>query len=213
MSIPPYQLYLFDIDGTLLDSATDICTAVRQTLEAEGATGLTDEYLRSFIGYHLEELFSEVFPGITKERSAELLAKYRATYLARAHASTRVFAGVPEMLAGLRGLKSTATTKGSETSRSVLEKFGLIGHFDHVQGTDGFPSKPAPDVILKSLEKFGVAPENCLLIGDSAPDMEAGRRAGVRTCGVAWGYGDAQEMRAHEPDYWIDNPRELVAQG
>jgi len=211
VSIPRFQLYLFDIDGTLLDSAEDICTAVRQTLEAEGATGLTDEYLRSFIGWHLEELFSEVFPGITKERSAELLAKYRATYLARAHMATRVYAGVPQMLSSLDGLKSTATTKGSETARNVLVQFGLAQHFDHVQGTDGFPHKPEPDVILRSLEKFGVPAEQCLFIGDTLPDLLAGRRAGVKTCGVTWGYGDVAAMRAEGPDYWISNPLELAS--
>jgi HAD superfamily hydrolase (TIGR01509 family) len=208
VSIPRFQLYLFDIDGTLLDSAEDICGAVRQTLEDAGARGLTESYLRSFIGYHLCDLFVEVFPGISEERSAELLAIYRATYLQRGHAATRVYEGVPRSLGGL---KSTATTKGSETARNVLVKFGLAGHFDHVQGTDGFPSKPEPDVILRSLDKFGVRAEECLLIGDAVPDMEAGRRAGVRTCGVSWGYGDVVAMRAREPDFWISNPLELAS--
>ena len=209
MSIPSFQLYLFDIDGTLLDSAEDICGAVRQTLEDAGARGLTESYLRSFIGYHLCDLFGEVFPGISEERSAELLAIYRATYLKRGHAATRVYEGVPRMLESLGGLKSTATTKGSETARNVLLQFGLATHFDHVQGTDGFPSKPEPDVILRSLDKFGVRAEECLLIGDTVPDMEAGRRAGVRTCGVSWGYGDVAAMRTREPDFWISNPLEL----
>jgi len=208
--IPRFKLYLFDIDGTLLDSAGDICSAVRQTLENAGARGLTEAYLRSFIGRHLCALFSEVFPGISEERSMELLAIYRAAYLARGHAGTRVYEGVPQMLERLGGLKSTATTKGSETSRNVLAQFGLAGYFDHVQGTDGFPSKPEPDVILRSLERFGVAPGECLMIGDAAPDMEAGRRAGVPTCGVTWGYGDAAKMRALEPDFWISHPLELA---
>jgi phosphoglycolate phosphatase len=80
-----------------------------------------------------------------------------------------------------------------------------------VQGTDGFPCKPEPDVILRSLQKFGVAPEQCLFVGDAAPDMEAGRRAGVKTCGVAWGYGDVTAMREQAPDYWITNPLELAS--
>jgi phosphoglycolate phosphatase-like HAD superfamily hydrolase len=72
VSIPAFQLYLFDIDGTLLDSAADICGAARETLEAAGATGLSDTQLRSYIGYHLKELFADVFPGISEERSEEL---------------------------------------------------------------------------------------------------------------------------------------------
>ena len=77
MSIPAFDLYLFDIDGTLVDSAADICGAARDTLAEAGATGLTDEFLRRYIGYHLNDLFADVFPGITPERSAELLADYR----------------------------------------------------------------------------------------------------------------------------------------
>lgn len=211
MSIPAFQLYLFDIDGTLLDSAADICGAARDTLEAAGASGLTDDQLRSYIGYHLKELFEDVFPGISEERSDELLRNYRAIYPLREHRSTHIYDGVPEMLAALGGLKSTATTKGSETARSVLTQFGLVDYFDHVQGTDGFPCKPEPDVLLRSIEKFGVAPEDCLFIGDAAPDMEAGRRAGVKTCGVTWGYGDVAAMREYEPDFWIKNPLELTA--
>lgn len=211
MSIPAFQLYLFDIDGTLLDSAPDICGAARDTLEAAGATGLTDAQLRTYIGYHLRKLFEDVFPGIGDERSDELLRNYRAIYPLREHRSTRIYDGVPEMLSALGGFKSTATTKGSETARIVLSQFGLIDYFDHVQGTDGFPCKPEPDVILRSIERFGVAPADCLFVGDAAPDMEAGRRAGVKTCGVTWGYGDVAAMREHAPDFWIKDPRELLS--
>lgn len=209
--IGPFRLYLFDVDGTLLDSAADICAAVRAALAEAGVDGLEEAYLRGFIGHHLFELFREVLPGSTREQQEQLLARYRQIYLGRGHASTRVFPGVREMLAALPGWKSTATTKSSETARQVLELFGLAPYFDHVQGTDGFPSKPAPDVILKSLEKFGVPPEECLLVGDAAPDMEAGRRAGVRTCAVRWGYGNQAEMAAFHPDFWIDSPAELLS--
>ena len=208
--IPRFQLYLFDVDGTLVDSAADICGAVRQALAEAGVDSLPEDYLRSFIGHHLFDLFREVLPESTQQDHERLLARYRAIYLARRHASTRVYPGVEPMLAALGGLKSTATTKSSETARQVLELFGLARYFNHVQGTDGFPSKPAPDVILRSLDRLGVRPENCLLVGDAAPDMEAGRRAGVRTCAVTWGYGDCVAMRAHQPDFWISSPAELL---
>ena len=208
--IPPYRLYLFDVDGTLLDSAADITGAVRDALALEGVNDLDQTYLESFIGFHLFDMFEEVLPHYTEEQNQALLASYRKIYLDRAHSSTRVYDGVPEMLARLGGLKSTATTKGSETARAVLTQFGLIQHFDHVQGTDGFPSKPKPDVVFKSIEKFGVRPEECLLIGDAGPDMAAGRAAGVKTCAVTYGYGNIEHMRAEQPDYWIDHPSQLA---
>ncbi len=208
--IPPYRLYLFDVDGTLLDSAADITGAVREALSLEGVKNLDQIYLESFIGFHLFDMFQEVLPHYSEEQNHALLASYRKIYLDRGHASTRVYDGVAGMLARLGGLKSTATTKGSETARAVLTQFGLVQHFDHVQGTDGFPSKPKPDVVLKSIEKFGVRPEECLLIGDAGPDMAAGRAAGVKTCAVTYGYGNIEHMRAEQPDYWIDHPSQLA---
>ena len=92
----------------------------------------------------------------------------------------------------------------------MLEQFGLIQYFDHVQGTDGFPYKPAPDVILTALAALGARPEECLMVGDSTADMEAGRRAGVKTCAVRYGYGNQQELARLEPDYWMDDLRALV---
>jgi HAD superfamily hydrolase (TIGR01509 family) len=208
--IPSFRLYLFDVDGTLLDSAADICGAVREALGQHGVNRLEEAYLRTFIGYHLFDLFREVLPEYGQDQQEQLLALYRRIYLARRHSSTRVYPGVREMLNGLPGLKSTATTKSSETARNVLTMFELVSHFDHVQGTDGFPSKPNPDVIQRSLEHFGIDPGEVLLIGDAAPDMEAGRRAGVKTCAVTWGYGNLNDMRAHKPDYWIDNPMAIL---
>jgi phosphoglycolate phosphatase len=209
--IPPFSLYLFDIDGTLVDSVADISGAIRETLAPTEAPPLSDDYLRVFIGHHLRDMFQEVLPHYSPEQIEELIKTYRRIYPARRHASTRVYPGVPEMLSALGGKKSTATTKGTEMARSVLTQFNLARFFDHVQGTDGFPAKPQPDVILKSLEFFGAAPEECLLIGDSGPDMEAGRRAGVKTCAVSYGYGDLDAMRRHQPDYWISAPSELCS--
>lgn len=209
--IPRFSVYLFDVDGTLLDSAADITGAVREALAQEGVNGLSQGYLESFIGFHLFDLFGQVLPQYSRERHERVLANYRSIYLARRHQATRVYEGVPAMLAALGGRKSTATTKSSETARNILEQFGLARHFDHIQGTDGFPSKPEPDVILRSLDALGARPGDCLLIGDAAPDMEAGRRAGVKTCAVRWGYGGLEEMARHQPDYWIGHPADLAS--
>ena len=208
--IPGFKAYLFDIDGTLLDSAADICGAIQSVLGETDCKPVTFEFLRGYIGLHLLDLFSDLFPNYTTEQYDELIRQYRATYLARGHTKTRVYPGVAEALAELGGRKSTATTKGTPTTRAVLEQFGLISYFDHVQGTDGFPCKPAPDVVLKSLAELGMAPEDCLMIGDAPADMEAGRRAGVKTCAVRYGYGNPAELSKHEPDYWVDDLRELL---
>lgn len=211
--ISPFQLYLFDIDGTLLDSAQDICGAVQHVLSAHVDEPLPFEYLRSFVGFHLDAVFSDVLPHATREQLDEMIQLYKENYLGRKHASTRLFPGVAEALSTLGGRKSTATTKGTPTTRAVLEQFGLLQFFDHVQGTDGFPCKPAPDVIERSLAVLHVRPEDCLFVGDSAADMEAGRRAGVRICAVNYGYGSPEALAEWEPDYCISDLRELLPSG
>jgi HAD superfamily hydrolase (TIGR01509 family) len=206
--VPSFPVYLFDVDGTLMDSAPDICAAQLAVLAANGREDISEEFLRRYIGRHLIGLFQDL--GFAADAIDPLIQSYRVTYWARKHAATSVFPGVAEMLDSLGGRKSTATIKTTQTTRGVLEQFGLLQHFDHVQGTDGFAAKPEPDVILASLRALGADPEECLLIGDSASDMEAGHRAGVRTCAVRWGYGNHREMAQWEPDYWIDSPRELL---
>jgi len=209
--IPAFRLYLFDIDGTLVDSAADICGAIQDVLSRTPRGEVPFDFLKCYIGRHLIDLFQDLFPDHTAEQIDDLIREYRCLYPARGHKSTRVYPGVAEALARLGGRKSTATTKGTPTSRVVLEQFGLLQYFDHVQGTDGFPAKPQPDVLLKSIEHFGVRPEDCLMVGDASPDMEAARRAGVRLCAVRYGYGDKEEMAKWAPDYWIDDLRQLVS--
>jgi len=209
-AIPAFPVYIFDVDGTLVDSAADICGAISTVLAGTSRPDVPFEYLRGYIGRHLIDLFEDIFPDETPERIQELIEQYRSAYPKRDHTNTRAFPRVRETLAALPGRKSTATTKGTPTTRLVLERFGLLPYFDHVQGTDGFPHKPSPDVLLKSLELFDVAPGDALFVGDSATDMEAGRRAGVKLCAVSYGYGDREEMMRFEPEYWIDDISELA---
>ena len=209
--IPRFPVYLFDIDGTLLDSAEDICGAVEQVLALKPpARSVSFEYMKGFIGLHLIDLFTDVYPDYSTEQIDGLIRQYRTNYLARGHLQTRLYPGVAEALAALGGRKATATTKGSPTTRAILEQFGLIQYFDHVQGTDGFPCKPAPDVVLAALGALRARPEECLFVGDSPADMEAGRRAGVQTCAVRYGYGKTDELARWAPDYWVEDIRELV---
>ena len=208
MSVPVFPVYLFDIDGTLVDSALDICGAVQTVLSGVQRNHVEFEFLKGYIGRHLLDLFQDLnFPP---ESIDALIADYRRIYAARKHTQTKVYPGVLEALPGIPGRKSTATTKGTPTTRIVLELFGLLPFFDHVQGTDGFPAKPEPDVIFKALEALGAKPEDCLFVGDSAADMQAGIRAGVKTAAVTYGYGKRADLAQWDPDFWIDDLRQLA---
>lgn len=209
MAIPRFPVYLFDIDGTLLDSAVDICSAIREALAPHLPAPPPVNALTRFVGYHLDVCFSELLPHYTRQQLDDLILSYRTLYLARGHAQTRPYAGALEGVRSLGGRKGTATTKGTPTTRAILEQFEFLPHFDHVQGTDGFPCKPEPDVVIRSLQALGGSPDECLFVGDSPADMEAGRRAGVKICAVRYGYGNQAEMARWQPDYWISDLREL----
>jgi phosphoglycolate phosphatase len=208
--IPQFPFYLFDIDGTLLDSAPDICGAVQQVIVTNGADPREFEYLKGFVGLHLIDMFRDVFPDFDAARIDALIQQYRTIYLGRCHQATKLYPGAKEALAALGGRKSTATTKGTPTTRAVLTQFELIQYFDHVQGTDGIPYKPAPDVLLVAMAAIGARPDECLMVGDSTADMAAGHAAGVKTCAVRYGYGKHEALARFEPDYWVDDLRALV---
>ena len=200
---------MFDVDGTLVDSAPDICGAVQSVLRLNGRTDVDDAFLRTYIGKHLDDTWRDL--GFPESQWAGMLAQYREIYAGRHHEKTQLYPGVLDALAALDGSrKSTATTKGTPTTRIVLEKFGLLPFFDHVQGTDGFPAKPDPQVILKSLEVFGIDPADALMVGDAESDMAAAKAAGVRVCAVRYGYGRVESLAKWNPDYWVDDLRELA---
>jgi HAD superfamily hydrolase (TIGR01509 family) len=208
--IPLFPVYLFDIDGTLLDSAPDICGAQSEVLAAAGCPPVSFETLRSYVGLELRALFCSMIPNLTDAGLEKLSEEYSRTYRERRHAGTRPYPGVHEALAALCGMKSTATTKSTAGTKMVLEHFGLLRHFDHVQGSDGIRCKPAPDVVLAAIAGLGAQPEDCILVGDSPADMEAGRLAGVKICAVTYGYGEPTELAKWRPDYLVSDLRQLV---
>lgn len=211
MSKPPIRALLFDVDGTLLDSAEDICGAIAQVLAHTEKPDVPYEFLRSYIGRHLIDLFTDLFPSASPEQVDAWIQEYRTIYPQRGHRSTALYPGVAEHLGRLAGRKATATTKSTLTARHILSHFGLADHFHHIQGTDGFPSKPKPDVLFRAIEGLGVRPEECLMIGDSVQDMMAAKAAGIRSCAVLYGYGSEDALRAMEPDYLAASFSDLLS--
>jgi hypothetical protein len=137
--IPAFNVYLFDLDGTLLDSAEDICGAVQQVLSEHVSAPLPFDYLKDFAGFHLDSVFTDVLPHFTRKQLDGLIQAYKTTYLGRGHLSTQIYPGVTGALETLGGRKATATTKGTPTTRAFLEQFGLLRYFDHVQGDRWLP--------------------------------------------------------------------------
>lgn len=193
-------LYIFDLDGTLVDSAGDICSAVAQVV-SEFAAPVEEAAVRACIarGEPLADSFAELAPGLPGE---PMILRYREIYSAGCTRTSVPFPGVVETLEQLGPERcAVATTKRSWLAKLLLDRLGLTRHFALVQGTDDFPHKPHPAILHRILERFGVPPERALMVGDTEADILCARAAGVPCAAVLYGIGSASRLASLQPDY------------
>lgn len=196
--MPRPRAIVFDLDGTLVDSLPDIVGAFRDAFAEYRLAAPPEAAVREHVGLPLETMYAAFAPA---ERVADLSATYRRLYPQRFTRHTRPFPGVPETLATLRrrGFRlAVATTKRSDMAARLVAAVGLADALDVVQGTDGFPHKPAPDVVRRALAALDA--DGVWMVGDTVHDIEAGRAAGLATYAVTWGTHDAARLRAARPD-------------
>jgi phosphoglycolate phosphatase len=198
---------VFDLDGTLVDSFADITAAFCRSFASIGAAAPPTDDVRLLMGLDLRLMYREF---VDDTHIDGLIATYRADYTERCVDTTRPFPGIVALLGGLaeRGMaRGVATTKTSRMARTVVGKVGLAEWLDHVQGTDGFAHKPAPDVVQHAVRALGG--NVTWMVGDSWLDIEAGRAAGLRTCAVAWGVCDEARLHAARPDVIVTSVDDL----
>lgn len=186
------QLLIFDLDGTLIDSRRDLTTAVNLTRAHYGLPPLPVEAVTSYIGDGVLRLITRALDGtgIDPRDALPLQAAFYREHLAD---ETVLYPGVAEGLQRLQEaghLLALATNKPAEACELILRHFGIREHFRWVLGGGDVPRlKPAPDPILHILRAGGLAADGTWVIGDHHTDLEAARRAGVRSVFAAWGFG------------------------
>lgn len=174
---------VFDLDGTLIDSAPDIHAAVTGILSEEGQAPLPLATVRSFIGNGVPTLIDRVTKAAALDpaRRADRIANFLARYEAASAVLTRPYPGVPEALTELRGAGLTlglCTNKPVAATNGILAAFGLQGHFAAVIGGDSLPTtKPDPAGVHLCLSRMGC--ESAVYVGDSEVDCETAARAGL----------------------------------
>ncbi|WP_409431415.1 HAD-IA family hydrolase [Mycobacterium sp. SMC-16] len=184
------QLVLFDLDGTLTDSAEGIVASFRHALAAVGADVPDGDLVTRLAGPPMHVTLGSLGLG---DRVDEAIAAYRADYTTRGWSMNRMFDGIEDLLADLRaaGVRlAVATSKAEPTARRIVEHFGIDEHFEVVAGAsvDGTRSAKA-DVVAHALAQLAPVPEQVLMVGDRSHDVHGAAHHGIDTVVVDWGYG------------------------
>lgn len=212
-----YRAVLFDLDGTLLDTLTDIADAANAVLVRQGFAGHCVAAYRTFVGDGVAMLFRRALP--LPDPPADLLAAcvdgFHESYARCWDRQTRPYEGIAELLDGLtaRGLSlAVLSNKPHEFTRMCIARYFPRWKFDAVLGQRaGTPHKPAPDGALEIARRLAVPPAEFAYLGDSSVDMHTARAAGMFAVGAAWGFRTAAELQASGARAVITRPQELLA--
>ena len=205
------DLLIFDLDGTLIESKWDIATAVNLTLRDLGLPVREQEEIFSFVGDGIKHLLRLSVGKENQSRYEDALRVFRGHYLAHCLDRTQFYPGIDRVLAHYAAKhKAVATNKSLEYTTRILDGLGAH-HFTYIVGGDnGYGLKPEPGMLLKILDELKVEKDRAVLIGDSTNDINGGHNAGIKVCAVGYGMGNREKMAACNPDWFIEQPEDLI---
>jgi phosphoglycolate phosphatase len=207
-------LLIFDLDGTLIDSSADLAISMNATREYLGMPPLDPGLIYSYVGNGAAVLVRRAIGhGASEEMAAEALTYFLKFYRTHALEHTKLYPGIENMIhaLSLAGHKlAVLTNKPVRISSDIIAALGLQSHFFRVYGGDSFAQKkPDPIGILALMDETRESAPDILMVGDSGVDVQTARNAGVRSCGVAWGF-QPQAFQVDRPDLLIEKPEELL---
>ena len=211
-----YQTYIFDLDGTLLETLGDLAASVNYALRTHGMPEHSIDDVRRFVGNGVRKLMERAIPdGADNPRFDETFATFRQYYMAHSLDTTRPYEGIPETLATL---KARGCHLAVVSNKMMAATQALCHHFfpDTIEvaiGEDeaaGIRRKPAPDTVFAALKALGVGKEDAAYVGDSDVDIQTARNAGLPCISVLWGFRDRDFLISHGAQTFITHPAELL---
>jgi phosphoglycolate phosphatase len=214
---PPFPLFVFDLDGTLIDSRRDIASAANALLVECGAAALPEAQIGRMVGDGAATLVARAFDAAGISRPPDALARFLAIYDGRLTDHTRPYEGMADVLGALgRGATlAVLTNKPLAATRTILDRLDLARYFegDLVIGGDGpLPRKPDPSGLQQLMGRASAAPAETLFVGDSYIDWRTARAAGTMICVARYGFGfEGFPVEHLEPrDLLVDSPSALL---
>lgn len=211
-----YQLAIFDLDGTLLDTVDDLANACNRALRLSGYPEHPRDAYKLFVGGGVKNLIYRALPPEVRDTAAirdRVGAVFGDYYRNHAQDLTRPYDGAEEMLTRLRnaGVRVAVLSNKPDAYTGVLVEQYFPGVVDLAYGQrEGVPIKPDPTAVYEIMGHFDVCKENCVYIGDSGSDMVTGRNAGLDTIGVLWGFRTKKELEESGAAYIVDKMEDLV---
>lgn len=210
-----YKVYIFDLDGTLLDTLTDLAASTNYALREHGMPEHSVDDVRRFVGNGVRKLMERAVPdGADNPLFDEAFATFRQHYMEHALDTTRPYDGVPEMLATLKSRGCRIAVVSNKMMAATQE---LCQHFfpDTVEvaigehESEGIRKKPAPDTVYAALSALGVTKDHAVYVGDSDVDIATARHAGLPCISVLWGFRDRDFLLHHGATTLVTSPQEL----
>jgi len=208
------DLLIFDLDGTLIDSKKDLANAANAARGHMGLPPIADERVHSYVGNGAPVLIRRVLGAAATEAQVQEALEFFLEYY-RDHMLdyTALYPGVREALDRLRAAgvqMAVLTNKPVRISRAIVEGLGVGAHFRQVYGGNSFDfKKPHPIGVETLLQECGVPPHRTMMVGDSSVDIQTARNAGVRSCGVTYGF-QPETLQTVPPDLLVDRMEELA---
>jgi len=206
------RLVVFDWDGTLMDSESQIVSCLHGAIADLGLAPMTNETVSNVIGLGLREAIDMLVPGQDDDFRTAFVEAYRRHWFS--HGGSTLFNGARAVLDTLREqdfLLGIATGKARSGLMRVLEQTGLSGYFDATRCADETLSKPHPQMLLELMQEAGVEARHTLMVGDTEYDMEMATRAGAGKVAVRSGVHSAERLVRHDPLVCLDHVRDLPA--
>lgn len=209
-----WPLLIFDLDGTLIDSAEDIASSLNKTLQFYGKPTLPREIIVAHIGEGVTKLLADFFPeykGHPPESYQHIREQFLKTYEEEMYNTTIPFPGAVEFLNRYPGPKGVVTNKNEDPAKKILRHLGLdsipwVGVF----GADSLPQrKPHPLPLQEMMKRAGLPASSTFMIGDGTPDMEAAQAAGVKAIAVEFGYSKIEILQKYGPIATLKDYAEL----
>ena len=213
------QLVVFDLDGTLVDSRLDITLCVNRALANHGLAELSELIVAGHVGTGIRPLLKQEAekawrkgPGELSPRYDALVQTFEELYFKHLADSTRLYAGMADVLAQIKPLPIVVlTNKRQIFADLLLERIGLTSTFAAIHGREAF-ARPNPDPmpLVEICRTFKCPPSKAMMVGDTDVDIICGKSAGTKTCAALYGYGDRQRLLASPADCSIRAPGELL---